>query len=129
MGSDSLPLESSPHVEQLLRALLTEVRGLRLVLEQSGAIDYGTAHEALLTSVRALLGDGEWTAGLLIQLAHCEGAAAAMVRHALAQLGLSDPFELGTYLRGRVGRTASGVELRRIGLGANKVQRWAVTAV
>jgi hypothetical protein len=121
------PIAPSPRAEQLLRALLMEVRGLRLALERTGAIDCGTTHDALLTNVRALLGEDKWTSEILIQVAHGDGADAAAVRHALAELGVCDPFALGMYLRGRVGRSTWGLELRGVGMTKNKVARWSVT--
>lgn len=122
-------MSESSEIVGLLRSLVMEVRGLRMAIERTGAIDYGPLHDALLASVRGLLGDGSFTSETLMQLAHGDGANAAMVRRALTQLGLSNAFALGTYLRGRVGLTAGSLELRRIGLTVNKVARWSVAAV
>lgn len=121
--------ESSVDLVQLVRALVLEVRGLRMAIERAGAVDYGPSHEALLASVRGLLGDSAFTSETLMQMAQGDGADAAMVRRALAELGLCNAFALGTYLRGRVGLTGGGLELRRIGLTQNKVARWSVAFV
>lgn len=112
--------------EQLLRALVIEVRGLRQALQRTGAIVTNSDLQALLAGARALFGDDEWTSGALIDRAHRDaGPGSAMVRQALADLQLADPMYLGFYLKRHAGRKAGGLELRRVGL-KNKVARWCV---
>lgn len=115
--------------DQLLRALIAEVRGLRRLVERTQRVSPSVLHESLLAGVAALLGESEWSCNVLIERARVDaGPAAAQLRSALDELDIADPFALGTYLRSRIGMAANGLELRRPGLGANKVARWSVLA-
>jgi hypothetical protein len=73
------------------------------------------------------MGATPWTCCDMLDAAHVgTGRAAGRMRAALTALPAADSFELGMYLRGRVGVTANGLELRRAGRTKNKVARWVL---
>lgn len=114
---------------ELLRALLIEVRALRRAVERTPNVRPSTGFFALLQDVWALMGEGEWTCAGLIQHARsCDNIEARRLLTTLEELRIEGAYALGTFLRSRIGVAPNGFELRRLGLGANHVARWAVLA-
>lgn len=115
--------------ELLLQALLVEVRALRRAVERTPTAPASTGFLTLLQDVWSLMGDGDWTCAGLIQHARtCGNIEARRLLTTLEELRLDGPYPLGTFLRSRIGVAPNGFELRRLGLGANHVARWAVLA-
>lgn len=113
--------------EQMLHALLLEVRELRQALARTGAIASDSSHESLLAGARGLFGDSAWTSRALLERAFRDrGAQTGALRQALAALRVCDPAALGFHLRRQVGRpVACGLELQRAGV-EHGVMRWRV---